>query len=78
LYPIAYSFLVLDSSAKIPDGLLTRSLTNIGQFDECLSVDHPLGNFEGKHCMINVILSNAASLQHKLPIGFGALAVSIF
>jgi len=46
--------LVLDASAKIPDGLLGGKLVNIGQFDECLKVDHPAKIFQGKHCMASI------------------------
>jgi len=51
--------LVLDATAKIPDGLLGGKLINIGQFDECLKVEHPAKKFQGKHCMAGIYFKAA-------------------
>jgi len=69
-----FFYLVLDSSAKVPDGLMTRSLVNIGQFDECLEIDHPLNKFQGKHCMISLGLGTQQKQKTTI---FGGFAVSI-
>lgn len=47
-----------DASAKTPNGLLQGNLINMGQFDECLHVEHPHGQFTGKHCMLQVNLTS--------------------
>jgi Nose resistant-to-fluoxetine protein, N-terminal domain len=42
-------FAVLDSSANIPAGVLEGSIYNLGDFDECLSVDN--GRIQGQYCL---------------------------
>lgn len=45
---------MFDSIAKTPSGFLKGYVVNLGQFDECLEVEHPTRNFTGQHCMLKV------------------------
>lgn len=44
---------MLDSSSKIPDGILKGNNKFLGHFDECLSVGQPEIHFAVQHCMIS-------------------------
>jgi hypothetical protein len=45
---------VLDSSTKIPEGVLEGSLIHMGDFDECLEVNvqEEWGSFKGQYCLV--------------------------
>jgi hypothetical protein len=47
---------VLDSSTKIPEGVLEGTLTHMGNFEECLEVNvkEEWGSFKGQHCLVDV------------------------
>lgn len=50
---------MLDASSKVPAGVLEGTLTDYGDFDECLEISVPLRNgsedFRGRFCAIEVI-----------------------
>lgn len=47
---------MLDSSTKIPNGILTGNLIDFGNYDECLSVS---GNgFSTQHCMASITIGD--------------------
>jgi hypothetical protein len=50
LDPKFWSLRVVDAFGKIPSGILTRSLTDYGEFDECIQVNNP--KFKGKYCYL--------------------------
>ncbi|XP_063706350.1 nose resistant to fluoxetine protein 6 [Culicoides brevitarsis] len=41
-----------DSSAKISAGILNGNINQFGDFDECLSVEEPDGQFQGQYCLV--------------------------
>lgn len=43
-----------DASAKIPSGILSGNLNQLGDFDECLNVQAPSNEFSGKYCLAYV------------------------
>ena len=49
---------MLDSSTKIPSGLLQGNIVDIGQYDECVSAHGKSLNVEisGRHCMYSIRL----------------------
>lgn len=47
-------FVVHDASAKIPSGLLSGNINQLGDFDECLNVKAPNNEFSGKYCLAYV------------------------
>ncbi|XP_033229469.1 O-acyltransferase like protein-like [Belonocnema kinseyi] len=51
---------MLDSSSKIPSGILTGNIIDLGMFDECMSVQAAKRNIEirGRHCMYSITLAN--------------------
>jgi hypothetical protein len=48
-------YTVLDSSTKIPEGVLAGTLTHMGNFEECLEVNvkEEWGSFKGHHCLVD-------------------------
>lgn len=42
---------VMDASAKIPSGILSGNINQLGDFDECLSIDAPNDAFQGQYCL---------------------------
>lgn len=40
-----------DASAKIPSGILSGNINQLGDFDECLNVIAPNQEFRGKYCL---------------------------
>lgn len=50
---------VIDSSAKMPSGILRGNLNQYGDFDECINV-HDNSGISGKYCL--------AAIQLKHPI----------
>jgi hypothetical protein len=61
---------VLDSSTKIPEGVMVGTLMHMGDFEECLEVNvkEEWGSFKGQHCLadINVNLSGNGIEVRKL------------
>ncbi|XP_033214112.1 O-acyltransferase like protein-like [Belonocnema kinseyi] len=51
---------MLDSSSKIPSGILTGNIVDLGMFDECMSVQAKKEKIEirGRHCMYSITLAN--------------------
>lgn len=43
-----------DASAKIPSGVLSGNINQLGDFDECLNVKAPNNEFTGKYCLTYV------------------------
>jgi hypothetical protein len=68
---------VFDSSTKIPEGVLSGSLTHPGNFDECLevNVNEEWGSFKGQHCMASVNLDLSAFLKEVWYISLTKYAV---
>lgn len=50
-------FLVLDSWGKIPAGIFTLNLNSLGQFDECINVEH--SSIKGKYCLADFFFDPA-------------------
>ena len=46
--------IVHDASAKVPSGILSGNINQLGDFDECLNVKAPNGEFTGKYCLTYV------------------------
>lgn len=50
---------MIDSWGRLPAGLLHGNLQDLGNFDECVRVDHPVGNTDyhlrGKYCLAKII-----------------------
>lgn len=70
---------MLDSSSKIPSGILTGNVRDLGNFDECLAVEHTFlkGHFIGKHCMAKINLPEIGGIispdgMATLPIQWSA------
>lgn len=44
---------MLDSSTKIPEGVLVGTINHMGNFDECLEVNvkEDWGSFKGQYCL---------------------------
>lgn len=74
-YPIVFHCLesVLDSSAKIPSGLLRGNVNQLGDFDECLGVmahvklNEKTIRVQGKYCLANIDLYPSHP-DMKLPV----------
>lgn len=49
---------MLDASGKFPSGVLNGNLNQLGDFDECLSIELPIS---GKYCLASLDL-NAENL----------------
>lgn len=47
-------FVVHDASAKIPSGILSGNINQLGDFDECLNAQAPNNEFSGKYCLAYV------------------------
>lgn len=45
---------VHDASAKVPSGILSGNINQLGDFDECLNVKAPNNEFAGKYCLTYV------------------------
>ncbi|XP_045447856.1 nose resistant to fluoxetine protein 6-like [Melitaea cinxia] len=60
----------IDSSGKIPNGILLGNLADFGNYHQCLGIDHLTDDLhiEGKYCMIRVPLN----------LGIGSIAPSRF
>lgn len=41
----------------MPDGLLKGHLTVLGEYDECIDVEHPTNLFIGQYCLMNIDLT---------------------
>lgn len=52
---------MFDSSGKSPSGLLKGNLIELGQFDECLEIQHPNGNFTGEYCILQLMVFDKAN-----------------
>lgn len=46
----------LDTSAKIPSGLMSLNLVDLGAFDQCLAIDKTVQDirYRGKYCIVKV------------------------
>lgn len=40
-----------DATAKISSGILSGNVNQFGDFDECLGVEEPTGEFQGQYCL---------------------------
>lgn len=51
---------MIDASSKIPNGILTGHIFDLGMFDECLSVQVNKYDIEirGRHCIYSLILKS--------------------
>lgn len=62
---ILFTFIsVWDASSKLPTGILSGNLDDLGAFDQCMGIDHSFkgGHFQGNYCKIKVGLENFKSL----------------
>lgn len=41
----------MDANAKLPSGILKGNINQLGDFDECLSIDAPNEEFQGQYCL---------------------------
>lgn len=46
--------IVLDSNAKLPEGLYKGNTKFFGFYEECISTEHPRKLFTGKHCLVRL------------------------
>lgn len=51
-----------DASAKLPSGILSGNVNQLGDFDECINAKSPDQEFSGKYCLAYVQLSVPDSL----------------
>ena len=53
---------MIDSAASLPSGILTSTITQLGDFDQCVAIDGEFGHkpFVGKYCLATVNLPRAA------------------
>ncbi|XP_066587940.1 nose resistant to fluoxetine protein 6-like [Prorops nasuta] len=51
---------MIDSSTKIPSGILEGNIQDLGMYDECMGVHTMIGNTElrGRHCMYSFAIGN--------------------
>ncbi|PSN40763.1 hypothetical protein C0J52_18235, partial [Blattella germanica] len=51
---------VIDSSSKVSSGLLEGNIVDLGNFDECVSinVNEEWGSFQGQHCLISTKINS--------------------
>ncbi|XP_031625477.1 uncharacterized protein LOC116342116 [Contarinia nasturtii] len=52
-----WAFQMHDASAKIPSGILSGNINQLGDFDQCLNVMAPNNEFSGKYCLAYVQIS---------------------
>ncbi|XP_048511653.1 nose resistant to fluoxetine protein 6-like [Athalia rosae] len=48
---------MIDATAKFPSGILSGNIRSMGNFDQCLLVQHPAGNYQGKYCLARLTYS---------------------
>ncbi|XP_071034404.1 nose resistant to fluoxetine protein 6-like isoform X2 [Parasteatoda tepidariorum] len=51
-----WAFKMLDSSGKIPNGVMGGNPTAFGDFDTCLQIESPSQSFHGQYCRIDLNL----------------------
>ena len=58
---------MLDSSSKIPSGILMGNIVDLGMFDECMSVkvNHKNVEIHGRHCQYALTLKNLNNTSLK-------------
>lgn len=56
---------VLDASAKIPSGIMTGNVNDLGDYFQCLGIDEFVNNMEiqGKYCAITVPLNQEDAIN---------------
>lgn len=52
------SFRLIDASAKMPHGSIEGTVTNLGDYDECINIQEP--QLIGKYCMVDVFVERPA------------------
>lgn len=55
---------VHDASAKLPSGIFNGNVNQFGDFDQCLSVEAPNSNLQGKYCLSYLQPSVSESLSY--------------
>ncbi|PRD29311.1 UNVERIFIED_CONTAM: nrf-6 [Trichonephila clavipes] len=83
MYNIFYLyFLVVDASGRLPSGTLEGTLTDLGDYDQCLDVVQPKKskhiNIQGQYCTLEVqpvlpALANSVSMNTKV-LNFGNIS----
>lgn len=53
-----------DATAKITSGVLNGNINQFGDFDECLNVEAPDGDFQGKYCLAYLQPTVSKSLKY--------------
>lgn len=48
---------MFDANAKLPSGLLNGNVNQLGDFDQCLSVQQPHGSVKGQYCLAYIEVS---------------------
>lgn len=48
---------MIDANAKLPSGILSGNINQLGDFDECLSVVARNNDFRGQYCLASAQLS---------------------
>lgn len=61
---------MIDSSAKLPSGILRGNLNQFGDFDECINVSNEYG-LSGQYCLVAIklkqsIFSNEINAYHQV------------
>lgn len=74
-----FTFLVIDASGRVPSGSLEGTLTDLGDYDQCLDVMQPKRNkhteIKGQYCTLELkpilpALHNSVTLHTKV-LDFG-------
>lgn len=63
-----WAFTMLDSSGKLPSGILEGTLTDLGAFDQCLAVKSDRegsGHFVGQYCLLDM----RPAFEQNIPLG---------
>lgn len=60
---IKFFIAVFDSSVKFPNGLLYGSLYQMGNYDECVSVELPEKKIIGRYCLADVTIEANSTIN---------------
>lgn len=65
---MSFFFPVHDASAKVPSGILSGNINQLGDFDECLNVKAPNNEFSGKYCLAYIQMTVPENLPNLYKI----------
>lgn len=58
----------MDSTGKLPSGILGGNLFSLGSFDQCISIENNEKTISGKYCLLGLQMENFAKNDKALPI----------